>query len=70
MLGEFLDPGGLLHHVLGDCGEPAVGVRSQAHMLDGGRPVAGEGEHLLARQRKLNGPAVAALGSKGREHHV
>ncbi|EMQ98206.1 hypothetical protein ADIAG_02222 [Paeniglutamicibacter gangotriensis Lz1y] len=39
-------------------------------MLDGGRAVAGQGKHLLAGQGELHRPAVAALGSQGRKHHM
>ena len=52
LLGELLDGGGLFDDVVAERGERAVAFGAQPDLLDGGRAVADEGEHLLAGQRE------------------
>ena len=57
LLGELLDPRGLLDHVVAIAVQPAVGVGAEPDPLDGRRAVAGQREHLLPGQRQLHRPA-------------
>jgi hypothetical protein len=56
LLGELADGGALLDHVVGDRHQAARAVGAEPDALDRRRAVAGDGEHLLARDRDLHRP--------------
>jgi hypothetical protein len=57
LLRELAQPRGLLDRLVGDGGEPAVGIGAEAHALDRRRAVAGDGEHLPAAHDEADRPA-------------
>ena len=54
-LGELLRFGALLEHIDGHCGECAIQLGPEPHVLDGRWTVTAEGEHLLPGQGHLHG---------------
>ncbi len=68
LLGEFLDPRGLLDDLMDDRRQVPLAIGAEPEPLDGRRAIAGQAKHLLPRQRQLHRPARDGLRGEAGQH--